>query len=55
MATNTWIGSYYVDENGLWSPSKWVKKNNKWHYRYTDGTYATNKFEKISGLHIILM
>ena len=49
MATNTWIGSYYVDENGLWSPSKWVKKNNKWHYRYTDGTYATNKFEKISG------
>ena len=49
MATNTWIGSYYVDGNGLWSPSKWVKKNNKWHYRYTDGTYATNKFEKISG------
>ena len=49
MARNTWIDSYYVDENGLWSPSKWVKKNNKWHYRYTDGTYATNKFEKISG------
>ena len=49
MATKTWIGSYYVDENGLWSPSKWVLQNNKWHYRYGDGTYATNKFEKISG------
>lgn len=49
MATNTWIGSYYVDENGLWSPSKLVKQNNKWRYRYGDGTYATNKFEKISG------
>ena len=49
MATKTWIGSYYVDENGLWSPSKWVKQNNKWRYRYGDGTYATNKFEKISG------
>ena len=47
MATNTWIGSYYVDENGLWSPSKLVKQNNKWRYRYGDGTYATNKFEKI--------
>lgn len=33
MQTNTWIGNYYVDSNGVWltnyQPAKWMQTNGK--------------------------
>lgn len=48
MAKNQWINDRYVDDNGLWQQNCWVN-NDKWLYRYGDGTYAQNKFEVING------
>ena len=48
MAKNQWINDRYVDSNGLWQQNCWVN-NDKWLYRYGDGTYAQNKFEVING------
>ena len=48
MLTNTYTpDGYYVDENGLWTPSKWVQSGGNWLYRHSDGTYTTNDFEVI--------
>ena len=48
MLTNTYTpDGYYVDENGLWTPSKWVQSDGDWRYRHSDGTYTTNDFEII--------
>ena len=49
MAKDTWVGDYYVDENGIWTPDKWVYTNGKWWYRHQDGSYTTNNFEAING------
>lgn len=48
MATNTWIGNYYVDSNGLWQQDRWIH-NGKWWYRHGDGSYTKNDFEVING------
>lgn len=48
MLTNTYTpDGYYVDENGLWTPSKWVQSGGNWLYRHSDGTFTTNVFEVI--------
>ena len=48
MLTDTYTpDGYYVDENGLWTPSKWVQYGGNWCYRHSDGTFTTNDFEVI--------
>ena len=48
MLTDTYTpDGYYVDENGLWTPSKWVQSGGNWLYRHSDGTFTTNDFEVI--------
>ena len=53
LATDTWIGSYYVDENGVWIPNavrnEWVLSGNRWWYRHADGSYTTADWELING------
>lgn len=52
MQTNTWIGNYYVDSNGVWltnyQPAKWMQTNGKWWYRNEDGSYPANTWKKIN-------
>ena len=38
MVTSKWIGKYYVDSNGLYTPDKWVLTNRKYWYRHQDGS-----------------
>lgn len=48
MLTDTYTpDGYYVDENGLWTPSKWVQSGGNWCYRHSDGTHTINDFEVI--------
>ena len=53
MAKDTWIGEYYVDENGIWDTNKfkpqWILNSTGWWYRHEDGSYTTNDFEVING------
>lgn len=58
MASDTYIGSYYVDASGAWitdnsatalSGSGWIKDNTGWWYRHEDGSYTRNGWEKING------
>ncbi len=53
LATDTWIGSYYVDENGVWIPEaakdEWILSGNRWWYRHTDGSYTVSGWELING------
>ena len=44
MAKNAWIGTSYVDENGVWDTSKtttsktgWKQDKNGWWYVHADG------------------
>ena len=51
-AKETWIGNYYVDENGIWDSSKvakWQISNGRWWYSHADGSYTTNDWENIDG------
>ena len=51
-AKETWIGNYYVDENGIWDSSKiakWQISNGRWWYSHADGSYTTNGWESIDG------
>lgn len=52
MASNRWIGNYYVNESGLWTqtkkPDQWVASGNRWWYRHSDGSYTTNGWETIN-------
>lgn len=57
MASDTWIGEYYVDSNGVWIPDKekepeerWVETNGRWWYREADGTYPCSTWKKIKGI-----
>lgn len=54
MLTDTWIGDYYVDANGVWlknyRPAKWMMTNGKWWYRNVDGSYPVNCWKQISGI-----
>ncbi|WP_288229958.1 NlpC/P60 family protein [uncultured Faecalicoccus sp.] len=53
MAKDTWIGEYYVDENGIWDTKKfkpqWILNSTGWWYRHEDGSYTTSDFEVING------
>lgn len=53
MQKSTWVGDYYVDENGVWDksrvPAKWIKTSGRWRYRHEDGSYTKSDFEKIGG------
>lgn len=37
---DTWVGKYYLDENGVWSQAHWIQAAAGRMYRYEDGTYA---------------
>lgn len=51
MASNTWIGSYYVGTDGAWienyEPEGWRKDSKGWWYRYVDGSYPANTWKYI--------
>ncbi|MCJ0544760.1 hypothetical protein MMJ53_12300, partial [Enterococcus cecorum] len=51
MAKNEWIGKFYVDQNGVWVPGKFIeewKENSigKW-YQLEDGSYPKNAWKFI--------
>lgn len=53
LATDTWIGDFYVDESGVWrpeyAPKHWVNDNGSWWYRHDDGSYPVSEWELIDG------
>lgn len=53
MASDTWVGNYYVDKSGAWIPDKasagWISSGNRWWYRHADGSYTKSDWEKING------
>lgn len=53
MASNTWIDSYWVNQDGAWIPNEvpnqWLQVGNRWWYRHTGGGYTTNGWELING------
>ena len=53
MASDTMVGSYYVDKSGAWipnySPAHWIRSGQRWWYRHSDGTYTVSDWEKING------
>ena len=55
MATNQWIGIYYVNGSGVWDQGKtkdligWIQSGNRWWYRHADGGYTRNAWELING------
>lgn len=53
MAIDTWIGEYYVDENGIWVQGMvkpgWILSVGRWWYRHSDGGYTTSGWEYIGG------
>ena len=53
MASDTWIGEYYVDSSGAWVPGKyrerWVQSGDRWWYQYSDGSYAIG-WKSINGI-----
>ena len=53
MQKNTWIGDYYVDQNGVWlehlKPAAWVLSGSRWWYRHSDGSYTSSNWEFIDG------
>ena len=48
LATDTWIGNYYVNEFGAWEPTasrnEWVLSGNRWWYRHADGSYTSSNW-----------
>ena len=52
LATDTWIGNYYVNEFGVWEPEatrdEWVLSGNRWWYRHADGSYTKSGWEMIN-------
>ena len=54
-AKETWIGNYYVDENGVWIEGKtqakneWISSGGRWWYRHSDGGYTRSGWEQING------
>lgn len=49
MASNTWIGSCWVDKDGAWVENQWIREGNRWWYRHADGSYTANDWEMIDG------
>lgn len=54
MAKDTWIGEYYVDENGVWVQGMvkpgWILSGGRWWYRHSDGGYTRSDWEDIGGV-----
>ena len=52
MASDEWIGDYYVDKNGVWlehyRPAHWVLTNGRWWYCEADGSYPVSRWKSIS-------
>ena len=52
MAEDTWIGSCYVNPSGAWIPdavqSQWIRSDDRWWYRHSDGSYTVNGWETIN-------
>lgn len=54
MAADTWIGDYYVNEDGAWVPNKqkvktgWEKISGRWKYKKADGEYAKAEWQQIN-------
>ena len=49
MAKDTWIGTYYVDENGAWVIEGWQQNSYGWWYQRANGTYPVSEWEIING------
>ena len=53
MATNKWIGKWYVGSNGAWNPNyqpaRWIKDRTGWWYRNSNGSWTSNNFQDIGG------
>ena len=53
LATDTWIGNYYVNEFGVWEQGatrdEWILSGNRWWYRHADGSYTVSGWELING------
>ena len=55
MASDTWVGEYYVNASGAWVPGKekpvdkWINSSGRWWYRHADGSYIKSNWETIGG------
>ena len=55
MASDTWVGEYYVNTSGAWVPGKekpvdkWINSSGRWWYRHADGSYTKSNWETIGG------
>ena len=53
MASDTWIGEYYVNASGVWEEGKqstgWQQSNGRWYYINTDGSRAKSTWKNIHG------
>ena len=55
MASDTWVGEYYVNASGAWVPGKekpvdkWINSSGRWWYRHADGSYTKSNWETIGG------
>ena len=53
LATDTWIGDYYVDESGAWLESyqkpHWEFRDSNWYYLNADGSCVKNRWMTIDG------
>lgn len=49
MATNEWIDSCWVGNDGAWIENQWIREGNRWWYRHGDGSYTTDDWELIDG------
>ena len=51
MASDTWIGDYYVDASGAWithyRPAQWINTGGRWWYRNVDGSYPVRTWKLI--------
>lgn len=51
MASDTWIGEYYVDASGAWithyRPAQWMNTGGRWWYRNVDGSYPARTWKLI--------
>ncbi len=54
MASDTYIGDYYVNSDGVWvtvqASAGWKQDGTDWWYCHADGSYTTNGWELIGGL-----
>ena len=53
MEKDTFVGYFYVDEQGAWDPTVvrpiWKRLGLRWWYCHTDGSYTVSDFELIDG------